>query len=312
VNDLSEIQAVWRGEVNRAFRSGRLATLLVLFLLVTGVAMGAVAGIVRLMTQQADESLAQAIANGVDPTEAKKAVFEQKKKVLSFFTNDEKFVDAVAELPVALLATFKVLTWFLPFFVVLMGFDQLAGEVGPKSIRFLVVRLRRRSILLGKWASQVSLLTLMLLVTTLATVGVTKVLNAEFAWAAAAVWAGKLFLALVAIGVTWSALSALFSAIFRTPAVSLVINIIAVLLFAAMANLGAFFRFPHEEAKGLFDQLARDESLLAYLRYSSVWTFGQSLIHPNWRDVASSALMHLGWALGFVGVAATTLEHRDL
>ena len=49
-----------------------------------------------------------------------------------------------------LLVVFKLTLCFVPLFIALMGFDQLAGEVGPKSIRYLVVRVKRSSIILGQ------------------------------------------------------------------------------------------------------------------------------------------------------------------
>lgn len=289
-----------------------MLTLLLLFVLFTGVVLVAVGGAVSLFTQQADKSLAEAVANGVDPTAAKAQLLEQKRNFLGYFTRDATYIEAVLQLPLVLLAAFKVLTWFVPFFVALMGFDQLSGEVGPKSIRYLVVRVRRTSILIGKLASQVTMLVLMLAVATLLMVGVTRYFNSDFGAGAMASWGLKLFGASLLLGLTWASLTALFSALFKTPGISLVVNIIAVLLLALVSSVGAFFRFPHEVAQGMLDELARTESLAAYLRYGSVWHFSQNLIHPNIKQLGAAALMHLGWSFAFVGISNLALAKRDL
>lgn len=309
---MNELRAIWKGELRRALTSGRALVLLALFLLFTGLVLGAVGVAMKVVTNQADQALADAVSKGADPTLAKQQLLDKKREFLSNFTNDEAYVSAVLELPLVLLVTFKLLTWFVPLFVALMGFDQLSGEVGPKSIRYLVVRVRRSSILLGKLLAQVTALLLMLALGTLLMVGVTRAFHSDFEAVAMARWAGKLFVALSLLGASWAALTALFSALFRTPGVSLVVNIMAILALAFVSSLGGWFRFPGEEARGVLDTLARSESWAAYLRYASVWHFGQSLIHPDWRQLGAAALAHAGWAASFLGVAQVTLAERDL
>lgn len=309
---MNELVAIWKGELRRALTSGRVLVLLALFLLFTGLVLGAVGVAMKVVTSQGDKALAEAIEKGADPTQAKAQLADQKRKFLSTFTNDEAYVEAVLDLPLVLLATFKLLTWFVPLFVALMGFDQLSGEVGPKSIRYLVVRVRRSSILLGKLLAQITTLVLMLAIGTLLMVGVTRAFHSDFEWGAMAHWAERLFVALVLLGTAWACLTALFSALFRTPGVSLVVNIMAILALAFVSSLGGWFRFPGEEAHGMLDTLARSESWAAYLRYASVWHFGQALIHPDWRQLLGAALAHAGWAACFVGTAQVTLAARDL
>src|SRR6185369_9811153 len=43
---------------------------------------------------------------------------------------------------------------FLPLFIALLGYDQLSGEVSTGSVRYLAVRSRRGSILIGKFLAQ--------------------------------------------------------------------------------------------------------------------------------------------------------------
>ena len=47
------------------------------------------------------------------------------------------------QLPGVIENVFKVSLFFLPLYIALMGFDQISGEVGPRSIRYLTLRARR-------------------------------------------------------------------------------------------------------------------------------------------------------------------------
>ena len=146
VEDLNEIAAVWRGEVTRSIKSGRVVVLLILFLLFVGLALTIVGFTNYRLNALADQQLAQ---QGGDPAQIAEAMTKQKTDFLSFvFTDDADMLESLAKLPLVLLVVFKVTLRFVPLLIALMGFDQLAGEIGPKSIRFLVVRVKRSSMVL--------------------------------------------------------------------------------------------------------------------------------------------------------------------
>ncbi len=308
MQDVREIEAIWRGEVGRAIKSGRVVVLLLLFLLFTGL----VLTVVGFFNHQANVQFDKAIADGANLDDARATVLQQKKSFLEFFTSDASLVDALAQLPLVLLVTFKLATWFAPFFIALMGFDQLSGEVGPRSIRYLVVRVRRTSIVWGKLAAQATVLVGLLAVATLLMVVVARVLNSDFTWGLVFTWLFKLLGASAVLALAWLGLTALCSALFRTPGISLVVNIIGILLFAFLSAFGAAFRFPGEAAKGALDTLVRSENWLAVTRYGSVWYFGQDLLHPSLPRYLVAVLMHVGFALLFIGTAQLVLRRRDL
>ena len=54
------------------------------------------------------------------------------------------------------------------------------------------------------------------------------------------------------------------------------------------------------------------ESWVAYLRYGSVWHFGDDLLHPQTLRWLTSGLVHLGFGLVFLGLAQLALSKRDL
>jgi len=307
VEDLKEIGAVWRGETTRALKTGRVVVLLVLFLLFVGLALTGVGLLANQLVATAMKS-----SPDVDPEQVKQGLMAARKQFLmQFLTDDETMAESLAALPLALLVVFKLTLRFVPLFIALMGFDQLAGEVGPKSIRYLIVRVKRSSIIFGKFLSQATIFALLLTVCTLVMVGVSKLLNPEFGAAELTVWTLKLIGSSLVLALAYLSLTALCSALVRQGAVALVLNIIGLFVIWFLSLAGEYFRFPGEAISGQLDQL-RPDSWAAYLRYLSVWHFGQDLLHPDWTRFTAAAVMHLGFASTFLGLAQLALKKRDL
>jgi ABC-2 type transport system permease protein len=310
MEDFQEIGAIWRGETRRAMKSGRGLVLLILFLLFVGLALTIVGSINHQLNAKFDQSLAMA---GADSASAHKQLVETKKQFLSsFITDDEAMLNSLSALPLVLLVVFKLTLRFLPLFIALMGFDQLAGEIGPKSVRYLVVRVKRSSIILGKLLSQGTLFALLLVTCTVLMVLVSKALNSDFPAADVAWWTFKLIVSSFTLSVAYLCLTALLSALTRQGPVSLVLNVIALFVIWFVALIGGLFRFPGEEAAPNTLAMLKSESPLAYLRYLSVWHFGDDLLHPHWSRWLTAGLVHVGFGLVFLGLAQLALKQRDL
>jgi ABC-type transport system involved in multi-copper enzyme maturation permease subunit len=311
MEDISEIGAIWRGETRRALRSGRVLVLLILFLLFVGLALTVVGFFNHQLNSKFEQQVAMA---GADMSQAKEQLVAGKKQFLqTFVTEDEAMLDSLATIPIVLLVVFKLTLRFLPLFIALMGFDQLAGEVGPKSIRYLVVRVKRSSIILGKLLSQVTLFALLMSICTVMMVLVAKVLNpGDFAAADVALWTFKLIISSMVLSLAYLSLTALFSALVKQGGISLVLNVIALFVIWFIALIGEAVRFPGEEAATGTLAMLKAESAFAYLRYASVWHFGDDLLHPHWSRFLTAALVHIGFGLSFLGLAQLALRKRDL
>jgi ABC-2 type transport system permease protein len=310
MEDFQEIGAIWRGETRRALRSGRVLVLLILFLLFVGLALTVVGFFNHQLNAKFEQQVAMA---GADMSQAKEQLSAGKKQFLqTFVTEDEAMLDSLAAIPIVLLVVFKLTLRFLPLFIALMGFDQLAGEVGPKSIRYLVVRVKRSSIILGKLLSQVTLFGLLMSICTVMMVLVAKVLNAEFAAADVALWTFKLIVSSMVLSLAYLSLTALFSAVVKQSGISLVLNVIALFVIWFVALIGGAVRFPGEEAAQGTLAMLKAESAFAYLRYASVWHYGDDLLHPHWARFLTASLVHVGFGLVFLGLAHVALKRRDL
>lgn len=307
MDDLKEIGVIWQGETARALKTGRVLVLLVLFLLFVGMAL---AGIGLFSSQVMAQ--ASAAAPGVDPAKLEEALVAQKMQFLAvFFGDDKQLLEAFAKLPLVLLAVFKLTLRFVPLFIALMGFDQIAEDLGLKSMRYLAVRARRDSIVLGKFLSQATLFSGLLAVCTVVMVLGARLFSPDFAVADMAVWTLKLVGSSVVLALAYLALTTLCSAVTRSGPVALVLNIIVLFVIWLLAFVGEYYRLPGDPATGAIAMM-QPESWLGLLRYVSVWHFGQDLLHPGWRPFAAAAIMHLGFAATFLGLAQLALKRRDL
>jgi ABC-type transport system involved in multi-copper enzyme maturation permease subunit len=310
LDDIREIKEIWRGEIGRALKGGRVIVLLILFLLFTGLALTIVGSINHQLNAQVDQAVA---AGQIDAAAAAKQAVEGRKKFLSaLITDDELLLDWLSSMPLVLFVVFKLTMIFAPLFIALMSFDQISGEIGPKSIRYLVVRVKRSSILIGKFLAQATLASGLLVLCTVMMVAVAKILNADFTLGSALLIGLKLSGVLVVFALAYLGLSSLCSAVTRQSGVSLVLNVILLFIIWSMSFIGGLFRLPGEEAA--FGSLAtlKSESWLGYMRYGSVWNFGQDLLHPEPARFLSAGMVHLGFALFFLGLAHLALRRRDL
>jgi ABC-type transport system involved in multi-copper enzyme maturation permease subunit len=82
---------------------------------------------------------------------------ELRRQVLSRLYDDPNTVDHLSSAPELLLGLHTAALFFLPLVVMLIGYDQLAGDLQFRTIRFTTVRSRRETLVLGKalglWAT---------------------------------------------------------------------------------------------------------------------------------------------------------------
>jgi hypothetical protein len=92
-----------------------------------------------------------------------------------------------------------------------------------------------------------------------------------------------------------------------------VLNIMVLFGIWFVALIGEWYRLPGEiAAESTLTSLIKDESVMAYSRYFSVWHFGQDLLHPDWMRFVTAAVIHVGFALVFLGAAQLVMKKRDL
>ncbi len=305
---LRETATIGAFELRRTLKSARIVVFLSLygmFSLMTLLIIGKILGAMKA-------SFDQQLADAGGTSDAAQAQLDQVRDGVlgGLLSSDEAMLAAFRETPMVILLVFKITLFFLPLYIGLMGFDQTSGEVGPRSIRYLVVRARRASILLGKFASQAILLLGMMIIVDLFVFGYAKYANPEFTMGDLVLTFFKLYFATAIFSLSYVALTALCSALFRTPIVSLVVNVMALLAFWLLNAIGSFgvVLVPLREGEKAGDIV----SPLAYLRYVTPSHYATDLLHPSFSHFGVSALAYAGFTLLFLGAGYAIFRVRDL
>ncbi|MBZ4416430.1 ABC transporter permease [Myxococcus sp. RHST-1-4] len=295
LDGLKETLVIWSAELRRAVRSGRAVVLLGLYSMFSALVLLVVGWLASEIRSAVSKQLETA---GADANATAQVGEEMRKGVLGFLTsNDTAMMEALAQVPLEVLVVFKITLFFLPAYVALMGFDQLSGEVGPRSMRYLTVRARRSSVLLGKFLSQASLLVGLVLLIDLAIFIYARIANPDFGFADVVLNLLKFWLAAIVFSLAYVSLTTLCSSLFRSPAVSLVFNFILLFVFWLMDTIG--------RASG-------DDGKLRFLRYLSPSYYAGDLLHPKLAEFGASGAAYAGFATVFLLGAYAVLRARDL
>jgi ABC-type transport system involved in multi-copper enzyme maturation permease subunit len=221
------------------------------------------------------------------------------------FSDDTAAIEALAKIPLVVLVVFRLTLVFLPLYIALMGFDQLAGEIGPKSIRYLLVRASRSAILFGKFLGQAAVLVALVGVIDLAIFTYARVTHPDFGIGLALLMLFKLWVAATVFSLAYLALTTLCSALFRSAAVSLVFNVVVLFAFWLMDAIGQSLAL----AAGHADTTP---SPVAIVRYLSPSHYATGLLHPAFSHFAVSGAAFAGFALLFLAAAYAVIRERDL
>ncbi|MFY0575372.1 ABC transporter permease [Cystobacter fuscus] len=262
MNGLKETAVIWSAECQRTLRSTRVLALLGLYSLFS-LLVFVVAAFLRSFVQQMTQSGMMTV-----PSEG---------------------------IPLAVVVVFFFSLFFLPLYVALMGFDQVSGEVGPRSIRYLTVRAPLVGAVgqaagAGHGAAEPRVR---------ARPGAVRVRLGQHAGLRPADFGGSLlrfWLASAVFSFAFLSLTSLCSCVTTSPPVSLILNL-AVLMFSAVLWMTA---------------LADEDNPVRYLRFLSPLKYALELLDPALRTAAISMAAYAAFTLLFLGSALTALRTRDL
>ncbi len=291
MESIKEIALVCREELQRMVRSARALVLLGLYSIFSLLVLLIVGSISNALRAQVSAQMADRGTDaGMQQTYA-----QARTGILGFLLSpDPAILEALKEIPLVVLIVFKVTLIFLPAYVALMGFDQISGELGTRSIRYLTVRARRSSVLFGKFLGQAVLLLGLVLLIDLGIFGYAKATNEDFTPALFAATLPRFWAAAIVFSMAYVALTSLCSALFRSSALSLVVNLIGLFLF------------------WLMDVLGPASSELAAVRFASPSHYAADLLHPRLVQFAGSVGAYAAFAAVFLGAAYLVMRTRDL
>jgi ABC-2 family transporter protein len=252
--------------------------------------------------RRANEDRKQFIPPGQEvPDVQKKDVMEViidqiGEPVAMWFTGDEdqaRFL--VRQRPALVSAILMVLLFVMPFLACFGSFNQLAGDIQYRGLRYLLLRTERANIFLGRFIGT-ALFTAVVLAILLAVLYLYLVFKADFySPIEMALWLGQGYVALLLFGLPYIALCSWISAAMDSPLVSLVICELVTLfpiIFVAVAS-------------GIHPSLG-------YIGYITPWPLKYMLIHPNPLYLALSALALLGFTALFLLLGLRHFQKRDL
>lgn len=300
---LAQIGVLFGGEWRRTVRSARVVVLLLLFAMFTLLALM----IVGAASNAVDRQLSAQLASGASPEAAAQAMEQLRRGTIGFlFSDDAAAIEALSRIPLVVLVVFRLTLVFLPLYIALMGFDQLAGEIGPKAIRYLLVRTSRSAILFGKFLGQAAVLVGLVLIIDTAIFTYARITHPDFGSGIAILMLFKLWAAATLFSLAYLALTTLCSALFRSPAVSLVFNVVVLFGFWLIDAIG--------QRAELLAQLNASEtpSPVALVRYLSPSHYAAGLLHPALSHFAISGGAYAGFALVFLLAAYGVMRERDL
>jgi ABC-type transport system involved in multi-copper enzyme maturation permease subunit len=228
---------------------------------------------------------------------SRRAELEAWQEMLTlYYRGDEGIVQYVVGAPPLLWVLHTTAIFLLPLIGILIGYDQLAGEMQHRTIRYTVIRARRTSLVLGKFfgmwlvaAALVFGLALLACALTIARgdapIATTLTYGARF-WAMEVVFAGA-----------YVGLTTLLSACFRTPTLALLSA------FGTLVVLGVV---------RIVAQAPRMPAWFASIRHALPGAWEPRLVSAHAGDVLGGTGVCLAFAAICVAGACALLERRDV
>lgn len=298
-----------RAEASRTFRSARVIVLFALYAMFSVLVLLVVGSIAKAINEQVN---AQLESVGGEAEQAELAMTQARQSMLGWLLDsDPALLDALTQVPLVVIILFKTTLFWLPPYVVLLAFDAISGEVGPRSIRYLTIRTRRASILFGKFLAQAGVLLALVLLVDVGIFLYAKFTNPDFGWGLMLVTLLKFSLASIVFSLSYLALTMACSTLFRQPAVSLIFNFFA-LFVLWLINFAGSFGVKREILETGLPGPEEITSPLAYIRYLTPSYYSTGLIHPAASEFAVSGAAYAGFTVLFLLIAYAVLRARDV
>lgn len=296
-----------RAESGRTLKSARVLVLFALYALFSILVLLVVGFLANAINEQLKTQLQDA-----NPEQAVEALNQAREGLLGFLLDaDPALLDTLKQVPLVVILVFKVTLFFLPAYIVLVAFDQISGEVGPKSIRYLTIRARRSSILFGKYLGQAIVLLTLVLAVDLGIFLYARATNPDFGWGLLAATLLKFWLVAIVYSLAYLAITVFCSALFKQWVLSLVFNFFLLFIFW-LVNLVSYAGVRRDLLAGGLPGPEQITSPIAYVRYFSPSYYSNGLLSPDLHTFALSGGAYAGFTVIFLLAAYAVLRARDV
>jgi ABC-type transport system involved in multi-copper enzyme maturation permease subunit len=210
---LREEALVARHELSRNLRSKKGIAMFVLFVLG-----GAVPSVLSILIENAER------AAQLDQLSEEQRREAAEQLLRAFYRGDTAVAHYLSSCPPVLLLLFQITMGILPLVALLIGFDQIAGEIQHRAIRYLAGRAHRHSIVIGKAVGVWAVVATMILVLHLVVWGVLLV-RSDYPASTVLSWGLRFWAFSVAFAGAYAGLANLVSSWFKTPILALFIGV---------------------------------------------------------------------------------------
>ncbi len=282
---LSEVLLTFGRELKRTLRSAKGIGGLVLFLIGgAGVAITLFSALDRAHYWEAERGTRSAIRR-----QALDAMYEG-------VAQKDAIVEYLLRMPEPVLAFYQLATFFLAMLTMVWGFDAIAGDVQYRTIRYVTLRARRPSLVVGRWlALWVSGLAVSLVVSLILWAGLA--MKGAFPLEDVVHYGLRTWVAAGTLGAWYAALTVLASSFYRTPVLAL--------LTAGGAATTLFFLRHLSGASWAPDWLRA-----AHDAFPGSWD--DRLIGPNFAQWGAGTGVCLLWTAVALAAASAVLSKRDV
>jgi ABC-type transport system involved in multi-copper enzyme maturation permease subunit len=201
----------------------------------------------------------------------------------------------VLEQPMLLSLTVLLLGLVLPLLLPLGSFAVISGDVQHRSIRYLLPRTTRTSLLLGRLLGCLILSWLLIIGLLAAVVLYLGTVLSLYSWDELIPWAIRCLAALLVLSFPYISLGIFCSTIFRAPMVSLLTSAGAAMAVPVLAY----------SARSAWEPLGN-------LLYLLPWGYSHQLLSPDASTVSFAMLCCLGHGLIFTSLALYSFRRADL
>lgn len=212
VSPVQEVIIIAQRELRKSFRSVK-GILLCAFTVLGG-------GLLAYLLAQSEDIRRQQFANA-NIREAE--VLEAKQTALGWWFTNSDTGNHVGHAPMLLTLLFAVSLWLVPGVVLLLGFDNVAGDLQHRTVRYWTIRTRRSSYAIGKFIGLWATCAVVALAMHIA-IWIMVVARGEASVADTLGWGVRFWLASLPILSVWCAVSVFVSSLFRIPFLALLLT----------------------------------------------------------------------------------------
>ena len=207
----------------------------------------------------------------------------------------------LADSPSVLIALFKGTLWFIPLVTLLIGFDQLCGDMQHRTFRYTAIRARRESIVAGKALAVWGVVSTMLLGLHCFVWFVTLA-RGDATVGQIASWGPRMWLLSAIYAGAYAGLTILVSSLTKRPVISLFLGLIAFSVLGVM-DLSA-------------DVAKRAESetfsWLEYVGYAIPDYYEPWLVTPKAPQMLGAVVVLLAFGVGATALSGWLVNRRDI